>query len=83
MVHAPKNVDPRLAKNYVALSSDDQREVYRKWAPTYDQELIEEFGYAAPQQAVTRFSRLVPDRSKPILDISRCDQGKFCARNSL
>ncbi|GIT54580.1 MAG: hypothetical protein Ct9H300mP16_17400 [Pseudomonadota bacterium] len=26
--------------------------------------LIEEFGYAAPQQAVTRFSRLVPDRPK-------------------
>ena len=74
MVHGPKIVDPRLAKNYVPLSSDEQKEVYREWAPTYDQELIEEFGYAAPQQAVNIFSHLVPDRSKPILDMG-CGTG--------
>ena len=74
MVHGPKIVDPRLAKNYVPLSSDEQKEVYREWAPTYDQELIEEFGYAAPQQAVNLFSHLVPDRSKPILDMG-CGTG--------
>lgn len=74
MAHSSKKVDPRLAKNYVALSSDEQKEVYRKWAPTYDKELIEEFGYVAPQQAVSLFSRLVADRSKPILDMG-CGTG--------
>ena len=74
MAHSYKKVDPRLAKNYANLSSDEQKEVYRKWAPTYDHELIEEFGYVAPQHAVSLFSRLVADRSKPILDMG-CGTG--------
>ena len=67
-------IDPRLARNYADLATDDQRVVYRQWADSYDEELIEEFGYIAPQEAVNAFVHRVPDRKAPVLDMG-CGTG--------
>ena len=69
-----QKIDPRLARNYGDLTTDDQRAVYRQWADSYDEELIEEFGYIAPQEAVSAFVRRVPDRTAPVLDMG-CGTG--------
>ena len=71
---AKKKVDPRLARNYVKLGSEEQRKIYREWADTYDRELIQDFGYVAPQIAVDSFIRKAPDRTLPILDMG-CGTG--------
>ena len=44
MTGSEQKIDDRLARNYANLATDDQRVVYRQWADSYDQELIEEFG---------------------------------------
>ena len=69
-----QKIDPRLARNYADQTPDDQRVLYRQWADSYDQELIEEFGYIAPQEAVNAFVHRVPDRSAPVLDMG-CGTG--------
>ena len=69
-----QKIDPRLARNYGDLTTDDQRAVYRQWADSYDEELIEEFGYIAPQEAVNAFVRRVTDRTAPVLDMG-CGTG--------
>ncbi len=69
-----QKIDPRLARNYTDLATDDQRVVYRQWADSYDEELIEEFGYIAPQEAVNALVRRVPDRTAPVLDMG-CGTG--------
>ncbi len=74
MAGSEQKIDPRLARNYADLATDDQRVVYRQWADSYDQELIEEFGYIAPQEAVNAFVHRVPDRSTPVLDMG-CGTG--------
>ncbi len=62
MAGSEQKIDPRLARNYADLATDDQRVVYRQWADSYDQELIEEFGYIAPQEAVNASGHSVPVR---------------------
>ncbi len=74
MAYNKQKIDPRLAQNYADLATDDQRAVYRQWADSYDEELIEEFGYIAPQEAVNAFVRRVPDRTAPVLDMG-CGTG--------
>ena len=69
-----QKIDARLARNYADLATDDQRVVYRQWADSYDKELIEEFGYVAPQEAVNAFVHRVPDRTAPVLDMG-CGTG--------
>ena len=68
------SIDPRLARNYADLPSEQQKEVYRDWAEDYDRELIEDFGYVAPEQAVAVLCQRVPDRFSPILDMG-CGTG--------
>ena len=67
-------IDPRLARNYADLPSEQQKEVYRNWAEDYDRELIEDFGYVAPEQAVEVLRQRVPNRFAPILDMG-CGTG--------
>ena len=67
-------IDPRLARNYADLPSEQQKEVYRNWAEDYDRELIENFGYVAPEQAVEVLRQRVPNRFAPILDMG-CGTG--------
>ena len=68
------SIDPRLARNYADLPSEQQKEVYRGWADDYDRELIEDFGYVAPEQAVAVLCQQVPHRFTPILDMG-CGTG--------
>ena len=51
-------LDPRLTRNYGNLSSLEQKEVYRNWAETYNQDLIDEFGYVAPEEAVRKLTKI-------------------------
>ena len=67
-------IDPRLARNYADLPSEQQKEVYRNWAEDYDRELIEDFGYVAPEQAVAVLRQQVSNRFVPILDMG-CGTG--------
>ena len=52
-----QKIDPRLARNYADLATDDQRVVSRQWADSCVKDLLEEFGYIAPQAAVNAFGR--------------------------
>jgi len=67
-------LDPRLSRNYRDHTSETQRETYRQWADTYDQELLEEFGYRAPHAAVEHLLNIVPKRDSQILDMG-CGTG--------
>ncbi|NCV53136.1 MAG: class I SAM-dependent methyltransferase, partial [Gammaproteobacteria bacterium] len=67
-------LDPRLSRNYRDHTSETQKETYRQWADTYDQELLEEFGYRAPHAAVEHLLNIVPDRDSQILDMG-CGTG--------
>ncbi len=67
-------LDPRLSRNYRDHTSETQKETYRQWADTYDQELLEEFGYRAPHAAVEHLLHIVPDRDSQILDMG-CGTG--------
>jgi 2-polyprenyl-3-methyl-5-hydroxy-6-metoxy-1,4-benzoquinol methylase len=67
-------LDPRLSRNYRDHTSETQRETYRQWADTYDQELLEEFGYRAPHAAVEHLLNIVPRRDSQILDMG-CGTG--------
>ncbi|MEK9942998.1 MAG: class I SAM-dependent methyltransferase, partial [Gammaproteobacteria bacterium] len=67
-------LDPRLARNYRDHTSATQKETYRRWADTYDQELLEEFGYRAPQAAVEHLVKILPDPDCQILDMG-CGTG--------
>ena len=69
-----KPLDPRLTRNYGNLSNLQQKEVYRNWAETYNQDLIDEFGYVALEEAVRKLTNILPDRNSPILDVG-CGTG--------
>ncbi|MGE4634882.1 MAG: class I SAM-dependent methyltransferase [Arenicellales bacterium] len=74
MTKESPHLDPRLARNYGEKTSDDFRAVYREWADNYDRDLIDEFGYLAPQAAVTCLKTHLPSLNAPILDMG-CGTG--------
>jgi predicted TPR repeat methyltransferase len=74
MAKESSHLDPRLARNYGEKTSDDFRAVYREWADTYDRDLVDEFGYLAPQAAVECLKTHLPLLSAPILDMG-CGTG--------
>ena len=74
MAKESSHLDPRLARNYGEKTSDDFRAVYREWADTYDGDLIDEFGYLAPQAAVACLKTHLPSLNAPILDMG-CGTG--------
>lgn len=54
--------------------SGDSREIYEDWAPTYEQNLQDDYGYVAPELAVAVFARHCPDKDTRILDLG-CGTG--------
>lgn len=54
--------------------SGDSRDVYENWAPTYDQNLQQDYGYIAPNLAVDVFARYCIDKKARILDLG-CGTG--------
>ena len=67
-------LDPRLARNYSEKNSDEVRLTYRDWADAYDSELLDEFGYQAPNAAVEALHKRLPSLDSVILDMG-CGTG--------
>lgn len=67
-------LDSRLARNYGEKNSDEVRLTYRDWADAYDSELLDEFGYQAPNAAVETLHKRLPSLDSVILDMG-CGTG--------
>ncbi|MCY4591766.1 MAG: class I SAM-dependent methyltransferase [Alphaproteobacteria bacterium] len=73
MADASQN-DRYLKAIYQTRNPEKVRDLYDRWAESYDTELIEENGYAQPHRCAEMLSRHLPDRSAEILDIG-CGTG--------
>ena len=51
-----------------AKSLEDISEAYGSWAKTYDQDLLENFGYQAPARSVELLSKYLPMEEAIVLD---------------
>ncbi len=66
-----KSADPKsdkLKAVYAERNVEDQRQTYRDWADTYDEQTVEEFGWMGFQSAATEFSTRVAAKNSKILD---------------
>ena len=61
-----KEIDARLGRVYD--NPGDKQALFDDWAPTYDNDLVNEMGYVADAEACRRLEALVPDRQARILD---------------
>ena len=55
-------------------AGDDAHEVYEAWAPSYENDLVDGYGYTAHRIAAAAMAAACPDRSASILDIG-CGTG--------
>ena len=70
-IPATSSQDGRAAaweRTYAARTPEELDEAYRVWAPTYDEDSIRRFGYAAPAAAAELLSRHLVDPGARILD---------------
>ena len=74
----PPGVSPeaaRLLERAYALDSDEKsRALYRDWAETYDQTMLQGLQYRSPQTVATLLADALPDRHAAVLDIG-CGTG--------
>ena len=70
----PSQNDRFLTIAYEARTADETRDLYDRWAETYDTELIDENGYVQPRRCAEMLSRYLTDRRAEILDIG-CGTG--------
>lgn len=74
----PPGVSPeaaRLLERAYALDSDEKsRALYRDWAPTYDQTMLQGLHYQSPQTVARLLAAHLPDREAAVLDIG-CGTG--------
>lgn len=73
MAGPPQN-DRFLKTVYGVHDPVEVRDMYDRWAASYDTELIEENGYAQPRRCAEMLSRYLADRRTGILDIG-CGTG--------
>ncbi len=59
-------IDSRLSKVYE--NPGNKQELFDNWAPTYDNDLVDDLGYVADAEACRHFTSLVTDRQARILD---------------
>ena len=52
----------------------DPKKVYDDWSETYDRDLLDEYGYVAPQIAAAALEQILPDKSASIIDLG-CGTG--------
>ena len=52
----------------------DPQKVYDDWSATYDHDLLNEYGYTAPQIAADEFARRVPEKNAVVIDMG-CGTG--------
>ncbi|MCY4395133.1 MAG: class I SAM-dependent methyltransferase [Rhodospirillaceae bacterium] len=70
----PSQNDRFLDIVYQARTIDETRNMYDRWAETYDTELIDENAYAQPRRCAEMLSRYLKTRDAEILDIG-CGTG--------
>ena len=63
-----------VAKLTAMKAGDDAHEVYEEWAPAYEADLVEGYGYTAHRIAAEAMASACPDRAAAILDIG-CGTG--------
>ena len=77
-VKIPPGVSPeaaRLLERAYALQSDtESRALYRDWAETYDQTMLDGLNYQSPRLVADLLAEHLPQRSAPVLDIG-CGTG--------
>ena len=56
------------------IGEDETKDFYAVWAKTYDEELVDGFGYIQPERCGDAMARFVPDRSARVLDMG-CGTG--------
>ena len=59
-------IDARLSRVYD--NPGDKQDLFDDWAPTYDNDLVNEMGYVADAEACRQLETLLPDRKARILD---------------
>jgi predicted TPR repeat methyltransferase len=59
-------IDARLSRVYD--NPGDKQALFDDWAPTYDNDLVNEMGYVADAEACRRLQAMLPDRRARILD---------------
>ena len=74
----PSQNDRFLDIVYQARTIDETRDMYDRWAETYDTELIDENAYAQPRRCAEMLSRYLKTRDVEILDIG-CGSQAFPA----
>lgn len=52
----------------------DPEKVYDDWSAAYDTDLMDTYGYVAPQMAADEFARRVPNRNSTVIDLG-CGTG--------
>ena len=63
-----------VAKLTAMTVEDDAHEVYEEWAPSYESDLVEGYGYTAHRIAAAAMAAACPDRAATLLDIG-CGTG--------
>ena len=63
-----------VAKLTAMTPKDDAHEVYEEWAPSYETDLVEGYGYAAHRIAAEAMAAACPDRGASVLDVG-CGTG--------
>ena len=66
--------DGFVVRAYGLEGLDQTRDLYREWAQTYDDHMVGELGYVAPDLVPRKLAARLDDRSAPILDIG-CGTG--------
>lgn len=59
-------------------AGDDAHEVYEAWAPTYEADLVDGYGYTAHRIAAEGMAGACPERAAEILDVG-CGTGLVAA----
>ena len=76
--HIPPGVSPEAAKlleRAYALDSDEEsRALYRDWAETYDETMLQGLLYQSPPTVARHLAEHLPDRTAALLDIG-CGTG--------
>ena len=69
-----ESLDGFVRKLTAMTAGDDAHEVYEAWAPSYENDLVDGYGYTAHRIAVAAMAAARPDRGASILDIG-CGTG--------
>ena len=64
-----KSSEELLARAYALSNDEETKALYRDWASTYDETMLDGLGYLTPQKTAQLFSSVVKDKTVKILDV--------------